>query len=630
MAFTRPPQHPVAYSHGYPTPPSHPSALSPVVEAQQQQLMLANSQHSTMTPPSRGGALPPDGQSSFRPNLDTLPSAYPTPPAHQSALLSPNAPGANNFHAAMFGRLDTHARHPSVSGSQLLTPIELRPSQLQLAHSSTTPQVSWAPHQQRSSQPGPSTVPRPLQPSHVSVSHPPPRQLSASVSNSAAYGAPNQLRPSFVMPAPPNMPMNPPVQAHNFQGSFTAPSASRSSPQLPTPPDARAPPYLPAPSGSSHPLSHLPTPTNAPLPHSSTLTTSQPPPDTPLRAVLESAWAEYTKKLEGEVKSLTARKEEADAQNAQLTTEREGMRRTIRELLKTVESQREQLRGAAEVFTTRAKQAAEMETRLRNERDESRGQCDKLQKERDELSRQCSASETKLVQSAQERSVEQADHQNALAALNLHNSEIKGIATALSQQLSAYRQEAESLRQERNELRARIESSTQSAMLVDPEPKASIKSEPDLAPKSELKSELLDELELQYPPEPAAPEEPIASTSATAIIPPLSSVPSAADASASSESSTFYTWDLPPDLKQEQKQEQEDRKRSRAEYDADGDATDGDTRGAARRRLQSSPAPTLGPKFPEMQFPELRPVDVKALNSPVRFFMEVRRKQQGG
>ncbi|KAF7324435.1 hypothetical protein MVEN_02641300 [Mycena venus] len=325
--FYAPPQHPVAYSHGYPTPPSHPSALSPVVEAQQQQLMLANSQHSTMTPPSRGGALPPDGQSSFRPNLDIFPSAYPTPPAHQSALLSPNAPGANNFHAAMFGRLDTHARHPSVSGSQLLTPIELRPSQPQLAHSSTTPQASWAPHQQRSSQPGPSTVPRPLQPSHTSVSH--PRQLSASVSNSAAYGAQFSrilhCTVGFPLLTTASHPARRPRAAiSTCTVRLFPPLVAPPNPDERTPPTFFYPHYLPA--TTRHAAE---------------------------RPVLESAWAEYTKKLEGEVKSLTARKEEADAQNAQLTTEREGMRRTIRELLKTVESQREQLRGGRGVHDTR-------------------------------------------------------------------------------------------------------------------------------------------------------------------------------------------------------------------------------------------------------------------------------------
>jgi hypothetical protein len=122
------------------------------------------------------------------------------------------------------------------------------------------------------------------------------------------------------------------------------------------------------------------------------------------------------------------------------------------------------------------------------------------------------------------------------------------------------------------------------------------------------KSEALDELELQYPPEPMA-EEPIASTSAVT----LDSAPSA---SAEASSSSFFTWEPPP------KQEQ-DRKRSRAEYEADSDATDAGMRAVVRARLQS-PSPSMGPAFPI-----LTEVDVKALNSPLRWFMEVRRREGG-
>jgi hypothetical protein len=121
------------------------------------------------------------------------------------------------------------------------------------------------------------------------------------------------------------------------------------------------------------------------------------------------------------------------------------------------------------------------------------------------------------------------------------------------------------------------------------------------------KSEALDELELQYPPEPVAPEEPIASTSAVTL-------DSAPFAPAEASSSSFFTWEPP---------QEQDRKRSRVEYEADNDGADAGMRAAVRARLQS-PSPSMGPAFPI-----LTEVDVKALNSPLRWFMEVRRREGG-
>jgi hypothetical protein len=119
---------------------------------------------------------------------------------------------------------------------------------------------------------------------------------------------------------------------------------------------------------------------------------------------------------------------------------------------------------------------------------------------------------------------------------------------------------------------------------------------------------------------------------------------------AASSSSAHFTFD--PATGHEQ--EQEDRKRSRAEYEAEADGAgnadlefagyvgadagdEGAQRSAPRPRLLlPRPAPSLGPEFPPalaggaaFAFPQLRAMDVKGMNSPVRWFMAVRRKGAG-
>ncbi|KAJ7711147.1 hypothetical protein B0H14DRAFT_3172247 [Mycena olivaceomarginata] len=397
--------------------------------------------------------------------------------------------------------------------------------------------------------------------------------------------------------APVNLSANPPpvqVPQRPFPaGPVSRPSSSSS--QLPTPTNAHPPrqsyPAMTAPSALSGPP-HSQPPTNAPRhhPQAPMPSTSQPqlraPLSAPLSTVLESAWAEYTHTLEARVAQMESDARAAAAESARLATElrQAGGRGAGAAGLRAADG----ADGAAP--------AGRAERRARGGR-AAAGHCGALGK-------------------ARRAALDEVQRANGVAL--------------------ASQRDVERLRRERNGLRARLNA-------VPPE--ATIKHDPDLRPKSEPpKSEPLDELELQYPPE---VEEAVATTS----ISPIDSARSFPPAAASS--SAHFTFD--PASGQESSQE--DRKRSRAEYeadagldlagyaDADADAGDeGAQRSAPRPRLllpRPAPAPSLGPEFPPalvgggggggaaFAFPQLRAMDVKGMNSPVRWFMAVRRKGAG-
>ncbi|KAJ7174585.1 hypothetical protein C8R46DRAFT_1189333 [Mycena filopes] len=81
-------QRPVAYSHGYPTPPSHLAALSPVNDPHSQSRAVAPPM--VPIPPSRPPPITSQGpsqQPQRRPSASFQnPAPYPTPPTHSTAL----------------------------------------------------------------------------------------------------------------------------------------------------------------------------------------------------------------------------------------------------------------------------------------------------------------------------------------------------------------------------------------------------------------------------------------------------------------------------------------------------------------------------------------------------------------
>ncbi|KAJ7819760.1 hypothetical protein B0H14DRAFT_3472807 [Mycena olivaceomarginata] len=317
------------------------------------------------------------------------------------------------------------------------------------------------------------------------------------------------------------------------------------------------------------------------------LSTPQPQFRAPLSTVLESAWAAYTHTLEAPVAQMESDARAAAAESARLGAE-------LRQAGAAVQG----LQG----YVQQMEQTA---LRLRGERNEARAEGARLQGTCDALRRECGA-----LGKARRAALDEVQR-------------VHGVALASQR-------DVERLRRERNGLRARLNAVAQ---------EVTIKLDPDLRPKSEpSKSEPLDELELQYPPE-------VEEAVATMSISPIDSARSFPPA--------HFTFD--PASGQESSQE--DRKRSRAEYEAEADGAgdnpgldlagyadagdEGAQRSAPRPRLLlPRPAPSLGPEFPPalpggggggaaFAFPQLRAMDVKGMNSPVRWFMAVWRKGAG-
>ncbi|KAJ7342582.1 hypothetical protein DFH08DRAFT_241075 [Mycena albidolilacea] len=449
----------------------------------------------------------------------------------------------------------------------------------------------------------------------------PPSRLSAlspvqqqQQQQQAAHGVPQRQR---IYAAPINLSANPPpvqVPQRPFAaGPVSRPSSSSSQPPAPTNayPPRPSYPAMTAPSALSGPP-HPQPPTNAPRhhPQAPMLSTSQSqlraPLSAPLSTVLESAWAEYTHKLEARVAQMESDALTAAAEKARLATE-------LRQAGATVQGLQNYLQ-----------QMEQTEVRLRGERGEARAEVERLRGMCDAFKRECGA-----LGKARREALEEVQRVNGVAL--------------------ASQRDVERLRQERNGLRARLRLLSTNGALDAPGTHVvasdmTIKPDPDLRPKSEPpKSEPLDELELQYPPD---VEEAVANTNAMSISLIDNALSFPTDAS-----STHFTFD--PASGQDS---QEDRKRSRVEYEADGANADldlagyADAEGAQRsaprpRLLHPRPAPSLGPEFPPalaggtnaggggggaaFAFPQLRSMDVKGMNSPVRWFMAVRRKGTG-
>ncbi|KAJ7799693.1 hypothetical protein B0H14DRAFT_1703605 [Mycena olivaceomarginata] len=302
--------------------------------------------------------------------------------------------------------------------------------------------------------------------------------------------------------APVNLSANPPpvqVPQRPFAaGPVSRPSSSSS--QLPAPTNAHPPrqsyPAMTAPSSGLSGPPHPQPPPNAPRHHPQAPMPSTPQPQlraplsAPLSTVLESAWAEYTHTLEARVAQMESDARAAAAEHARLGAE-------LRQAGATVQG----LQG----YVQQMEQTA---LRLRGERNDARAEGARLQGTCDAFRRECGA-----LGKARRAALDEVQRVNGVAL--------------------ASQRDVDRLRRERNGLRARLSAAPGMHVVAQ---EVTIKHDPDLRPKSEPpKSEPLDELELQYPPE---AEEAVAAMS----ISPIDSARSFPPAEASS---THFTLTQP-------------------------------------------------------------------------------------
>ncbi|KAJ7775706.1 hypothetical protein DFH07DRAFT_88576 [Mycena maculata] len=472
------------------------------------------------------------------------------------------------------------------------------------------------------------TSPYPTPPTRPTPLVPPDQQQCSSISYqhmAPAVSVPHHQQP----PAPPP---SVPSQRPNFPDQTPHPQGQSFSLSLP-------PPTLPSPSQGSNPLrrpsgsqSHItpPPPLSLPQPHSvphSYPSTSLRPlpaptesqasqPITTAMSASEVDRAVHVQYLEARLKWLgdmlvfseTDRKRINDEANAAMTELHARLTRRAQDGARV---------AAANV------RLAEENARLRRERDEARAAvhvrgeaCHMLQ---GQLAAAAAETGRALQNAAKEHEQVRRRDQEVLAGAQ---HQVKSLQRGVANAMQKARVLVEQLVRERDALAARLAKVGEGGSGEHAsEQEGQMKPEPDLTPKSEP----LDELELQYPPDMPEPA-PIASSSVLPVAPTVgsswssvfpmaatsSAVPPAAPTAPSSiasllptdaptSGSAFFTWDPPPDPGP-------DRKRRRVEYEAADDA-----------------AVSLGPAFP---IP--RQIDVKMLNSPVHWFMEIRRKAEGG
>ncbi|KAJ7673208.1 hypothetical protein DFH06DRAFT_1359180 [Mycena polygramma] len=242
-----PPQQPVTYSHGYPTPPSHLTALSPV--------SLKSQQHQQYTLQSRTPTdvlFPLDSRSyqTSPSHLSRLSPGQPRP-ASQHQFPPPRATATDTFLLPAPTSFDPRARRPSVSSTSLFiseSRIELRP--VQQSHLSAPPAQQSFLH--------PNSVPLTQGPvSYVQkqYSDTAPSPVSTNALNSRP-NPPAQNMTSRSAPAPAHWPPMPTQSSSQSSASFSPIRSLQSQSQLPISTDAYPP--RPPPTSSSRPGAFAP------------------------------------------------------------------------------------------------------------------------------------------------------------------------------------------------------------------------------------------------------------------------------------------------------------------------------------------------------------------------------------
>ncbi|KAJ7499851.1 hypothetical protein FB451DRAFT_1430380 [Mycena latifolia] len=583
---------------------------------------FANLARPPMQQPAGPSSQPPqftsDGHYASQPRPVSYSHGYPTPPSGPVALApSGPEPRPSTPRGALFsteGHLPTHAPYPTPppvrqpdaqrarpASLSTMPPIHLQERFLRIASGSVP--VSRLPMQRgppSSSQPPtptdsyPCAPPLSLTPQGPFMSVHPPPSLSWAPSQSSSH------LPTPIDPHPPRAPRR------TSQGSHPPTPIRAASLTLPsTSTEARVPvarPLTSGPPGSVHPPppNPNPNPNRNPYPHPFPAPSAAQQLPTPLPAVLAAEKLGF----EARIQCL----EDALGQEDDLC-------RTLRAAWQRAQEDAKRASAAVQQLGAEVTQLKTENERLRKERDEARGQCERLRLEfngmehaRDAAREMGWAAQRELAERLQvepalrqeledraqrERTLQRELEEQVQARRReqeVANATLRHFVVQTSQYRRSAMQTVAQLTKERDALNARLAAGE--GVKVDPGGEAPFmgtqQTNPlaaDLVPKPEPLDDL--DLELQYPPE----------------------TPEAAPIAPDADGSTYYTWDPPPD---------QDRKRRREEYDEKGADVEG--RAAVRARLLS-PTPSLGPAFPAP-----RAVDVKTLNSPVHYFMQIRRK----
>ncbi|KAJ7476888.1 hypothetical protein B0H11DRAFT_1303326 [Mycena galericulata] len=585
-----------AYPHGYPTPPSHTSALSSPIhpshvhpDAQPQpQPISANPQRtpSTSFPPSESSnASFTQASSGGRPV-----SFYPTPPARQTPLVSPDQTRAPSYRAMIAPLAQppmAALRPPTASSSQRSDPSPERrpPPLLALSIPSagypppgstpTSSQVPTPPPQAHGPRVGPHPPRRRSEP-HVGPHLPPPPSLPTASASPTAYS-----------------PHGYPPNSNSKRLNLSASASSSSSQPIPAPP----PPLPPPPHSHQHSNPPLHPPPRPSQPH-------------PRSEVDRLAHTHY---LEARVSWLLGALAESEAARGQLADDQTQKADTIRDLTRRLYMAQE---DSARAIKANERLAAEVR-RVGRERNEAMAELETRGREVQAL-----RGELQVVRAESAHRMQAAAEEHTRAELGARR--IKKLEDMLTTFMQRANVRVAELERERNQLAARLSSADTKG---DPgAEEVKIKPEPDSGPELDLapKMEALDDLELQYPPTPA----PVASTS---------TLPTPADAStseASTSGSSFLTWDPPPEPSEAD--HRPSRKRRREEYEAaDSEAiANTDSEGIVDMNVDvdtgdsdAAMEPSMGPDYPMLRG---LGVDVKALNSPIRWFIEIRRQAVEG
>ncbi|KAJ6448720.1 hypothetical protein C8R47DRAFT_1204873 [Mycena vitilis] len=622
------PQGPVAYSHGYPTPPSHLTALSPVsVESQQQQQCISQARTPTVV------LSPLDPQSYLTPpsHFSRLSPEQPRPASQQFSVSLPPTPSTEAFPPPAPQAFDLRVRGPSSSSTSFPpseSPNRTEPRPPQPSHSSApfaqrppnpapppTPgtfgqfrvRLSSAPYPPPGAPPPPD--PASFAQQQYSSTAPPPTRISTSALNSRS-NPPAQHMSSRSAPAPAHLPTRgsrppmPPQSSSSHSSAFHSQMSSSSQhmssyaqPQLHPQPQSRSQPQ-------SQSQLHTPTdvyPTRPP--HTSS---SHPGPPAPPTSMLDAAQAAYKLQLEDSVKFLEDKMKHLTAERGRLLYEQAQNQHAIAGLDTQLQAALQD--GGRTLASVDA--ALATAARLRTERAGARRQAEELLRERnlliaerDEARREKATRGLALNSVLDTHKRERDKFWAVLEAMRRQNAELQALADGRNREVDEFRREREELRSQ---------SGAQGTKVVPKVEDVKIKPEPELTPKPESVEDFV--LGLQYPPTPFAHVgyEPVASTSAQTL-----------DGDRARSSSSFSSAPGPT----------LDGKRSRAEYEAeaalygtDADA-DADVQRAQKRARESEPS--LGPAFPLSPEMARDAVDVKRLNSPLQWynFMEVRKRE---
>ncbi|KAJ7196976.1 hypothetical protein GGX14DRAFT_671445 [Mycena pura] len=429
-----------------------------------------------------------------------------------------------------------------------------------------------------------SAAPRPQQPfpvfsadGHYARLQPTPPSVPAAL--------PQQPPPASVSPGSPRLPPQQPSQARFFPSSSQAQAPVRPPAQAPVRPPAQAPTAMtshrPPPPASSIQLSPPMPPTSSPLV------------TRPLSAVLESAWAKHTQDLEQNAQHLAARCADLLQDRAVAAAHTHALQQRLAQSAADTQALQQRLAQSEATAARALRLAAERDSAARAATDLQAKMCaarDRYEKMYVDARAQLLRLQTQATELARRHVANTAQQ---MAQLARERDEARQARD------EAVRERDEAMR-ERDELLAARGDEEDTKPAIDTTREGTLEAGPEIVRSLSLRV-------VRKPADLTATQKPDPDLWPNT---PRTGTPPSDDAS----TSTLVTWDAPPAA---------GRKRSRAEYDAD-QSEDADTDADADADALRARSPMLGAAFPAP-----RVLDVKTANSPVHWFMEVRRKRGG-